>query len=237
MKKIIYLISALIISPLSFSQNVKVAGEMKQVMMGKDWSDHIAWDSIAQENLYALAPLSGLKGEVTIIDGKLYSSRLNEKEKVEVEINKTDLSSPFAVYAHILVWVTTIINTPISNQEELFAQLKKLSIEKGLKLSTAFPIRLIGSFDKIDYHIINAKEKEGAIRHGHEAHKKMQSHFSLQKVEGEILAFYSQKHQGIFTHKGSFFHLHFIDNEEQNMGHVDGFTLSNIYLLLPLKSD
>ena len=82
-------------------------------------------------------------------------------------------------------------------------------------------------------HIINANEKSKE-NHSHAAHKEIQEHFSVKNSNGEILGFYSKNHQGIFTHKGSYFHLHFVDSEEFNMGHVEGFsTKKNVQLLLP----
>lgn len=230
MKKLIFLILASVLSATIFSQSVKVVGEMKKVMMGIDWSDHISWDTLDVHNLFALAPVSGLKGEITIVDGTIYSSSVNSKKKIELSINQKGLLSPFAVYTHIEEWDTIEVKQLISSNQELYQLLEK---ESNIDLESAFPIRLIGEFESVDFHIINANEKSKE-NHSHAAHKEIQEHFSVKNSNGEILGFYSKNHQGVFTHKGSYFHLHFVDSEELNMGHVEGFsTKKNIQLLLP----
>ncbi|MAC95469.1 MAG: hypothetical protein CMC96_08200 [Flavobacteriales bacterium] len=230
MKKITFLLLTSILSTSIFSQSVKVVGEMKKVMMGIDWSDHISWDTLNTHNLFALAPISGLKGEVTIINGTVYQSTVKATGDIELSKNQTGIQSPFAVYAHIEKWDTIEVKQAISSNQELYQLLEK---ESKIDLESAFPIRLIGEFESVDFHIINANEKSKE-NHSHAAHKEIQEHFSVKNSNGEILGFYSKNHQGIFTHKGSYFHLHFVDSEEFNMGHVEGFsTKKNVQLLLP----
>jgi acetolactate decarboxylase len=67
-----------------------------------------------------------------------------------------------------------------------------------------------------------------------EAHKGKKT-FRITNVKSDILGFFSTAHQGIFTHKNSFLHLHLITADRKKMGHVDDLTLSSrsMKLFLP----
>ena len=59
--------------------------------------------------------------------------------------------------------------------------------------------------------------------------------FDLQNVNGELLGFYSQQHEGVFTHKNKFIHVHFVN--ENNAGHLDDLITKaqQVEVLLPVK--
>jgi acetolactate decarboxylase len=112
--------------------------------------------------------------------------------------------------------------------------LKKIAKENGIDITKAFPFRIIGNFERVDFHIISKPKKEKV--HNHELHDKAKKRFSLTNTSGELLGFYSQNHIGVFTHKGHFIHTHFIDNQKKNMGHLDDIKITQkITVLLPIQ--
>ncbi len=211
--------------------DVRTISAMKKVMTGEDLSAHLNWNSIPRKHLFAVAPLGRVQGEVSVIDGKMYSSQVDSTNEISIN-NDWNIQSPFAVYATVSEWETFEIDKPIQSEDELQTLIEQLASENGYDLSTAFPFRVLGTFSTIDYHIISKPIEE--IEHNHELHKKAKKHFHLKNTTGELLGFYSQNHEGIFTHKGHFIHTHFIDEERKNMGHLEKLIIaSEIKILLP----
>lgn len=197
---------------------IKTISAMKKVMMGEDLSAHINWDTIPKQNLYAVCPLERIEGEVTIIDGKMFSSKVVENNVIEIK-NDWNIQSPFAVYAYVTDWEELETEANFSNDDELQAFIEELAIKRGRDISKPFVFRIIGIFDTVDYHIISKPKDE--IEHNHELHDKAKKHFSLQNVTGELLGFFSKNHEGVFTHRGHYIHTHFIDEAQKNMGHLE----------------
>jgi acetolactate decarboxylase len=104
-----------------------------------------------------------IEGEITIIDGKFYSSKVNKKEEIVIDTNwKT--KAPFAVYAHVENWKSIEIELVINNENELQDAIEKIAKENGIDITKAFPFRIIGNFEKVDFHIIqNLKKKKNTI--------------------------------------------------------------------------
>lgn len=197
---------------------IKTVSAMKKVMMGEDLSAHISWDTVPQKNLFAVGPLGRIQGEITIIDGKMYTSQVTKNNTVAIK-NDWNIQSPFTVYAYVKEWEQIETQANFSNEEELQSSIEKIAQQLGRDLSNPFVFRIVGIFDTIDYHIISKpiNEKE----HSHELHNLAKKHFYLQNVAGELLGFYSQNHEGVFTHRGQYIHTHFIDDQKQSMGHLE----------------
>lgn len=221
MKHILFILSFFILIQVN-AQEVKTVSAMKKVMMGEDLSAHIQWDSIAHKNLYAVSPLGRIEGEITILDGKVYSSKVIKNNKIVIDtISK--VKSPFAVYTYVAEWNEFELNEKIETLEELQATIEKIAKANGYDINKPLVYKLEGNFDKIDFHIISKPKKE--TEHNHELHNKAKKHFTVNNTNGTLLGFYSKYHEGIFTHKGQFIHTHFIDDAHKNMGHLDGLII------------
>jgi acetolactate decarboxylase len=205
------------------SYEVKTISAMKKVMMGEDLSAHVNWDSIPKEDLFAVAPLGRIQGEITVIDGKMYVATVDSLNNITIH-SGWNIQSPFAVYTNVPKWVTFEVDILIQSEDELQVLIDKVASENGYDLNTAFPFRVLGTFSKIDYHIISKPSNE--LEHNHELHKKAKKHFHLENVKGELLGFYSKHHEGVFTHKGHYIHTHFIDDNIENMGHLENVVIN-----------
>jgi len=235
-----YLLAFLLltISLSVFSQNnmenptqVVAVSFMKKVMMGNDLSAHLFWDSIPHQHLFGISPLGRIEGEITILDGEIFVSKVNKKGKIDMAQNWQS-QAPFGVYAHVQHWKTLEIEVDLEGENALQKWLEETAQKQGFDLQNAFPFRIQGSFEKVDFHIISKPKNEKT--HSHEQHDKAKKQFTLKNTKGELLGFYSQKHEGIFTHKGSFVHTHFIDKVRKNMGHLENIRLKGkIILMLP----
>lgn len=213
------------------ARQVIAVSAMKKVMMGKDLSTHLLWDSIPHQNLFGISPLGRIEGEITILDGEIFVSKVNKKGQINLTQNWQS-EAPFGVYAHVKSWKKIQAEVDFENKKDLHKWIEKTALQQGYNLQRAFAFRIKGNFKHVDFHVISKPKKEKV--HNHQLHKKAKKHFTLQNSEGELLGFYSQKHEGIFTHKGSFVHTHFIDQARKNMGHLEDIRINGkITLFLP----
>lgn len=168
-------------------------------------------------NLYAMGALEGLGGEILVLNSEPLNSMA--KNGALVFDKSFDQKATLLVYSQVKDWERISIKATISNMEELQALIAKEAAAYGLNTSEAFPFMLKGDFQSIAWHVINAKEAE---EQSHEAYKKA----GLKGEDGfesaQILGFYSERHEGVFTHHGSYLHMHFINSDQTIMGHVDG---------------
>lgn len=211
------------------SSDVRIAGAMKNVMWKGELAGVIKLDTLLpQKGLYGLGPLSYLKGELLIVDGEVYVSKVISKSEMKVERSK-EVSAPFFVYAHVNDW----------REVELPKKIKSISdLEQFVNQQTEnqkrpFAFKLIGEIRRAIIHIQNLPEGS-QVSSPQEAHKG-QVNYELGRQKVTVVGFFSTEHQGIFTHHDSFVHLHLVNNAQTKMGHLDEVEFINMKLYLPKK--
>lgn len=210
--------------------DVKVAGSMKNVMWKGQLQASIELDTIQpKKGLYALGPLSYLRGELLINDGKSYVSKVLTDSTMLVE-ESSDLSAPFLVYANVVEWKKVALSDGINNIETLEAFIDKQT--KNQK--RPFVFKLEGWVKTADIHIQNLAEGS-TVSSPKEAHQG-QVGYHLANKEVELIGFFSTEHKGIFTHHDTNVHLHLMSKDKQYMGHLDGidFDYTQMQLYLPV---
>lgn len=226
-----YLFVILQFVSLSGFAQVKSFGSMSE--MGKsNFEATIYLDSLSSKtNLIGLGPLGKMQGEITVVDGIPMNARVQEDGSIQVS-QSWKLSAPFFVYAEVSQWVKIPINTTVSNLVELQAFIENQAIAMGYDLTVPFPFKLSGSFD---YQVIHVVMPRSAEVPGYVAGKNNEK-FELTNISGDMIGFYSQAGQGIYTHKDSFIHVHFVSADRTQMGHVDQVEFSGeMMLFLPKK--
>lgn len=178
----------------------------------------ISLDTLPMKNLYGIGPIEYLKGEIMVLDGTVFSGRVAGKSQ---KIDSTSaLKAPFFVYANVPSFSFEPLPDSITNLSSLEMYLLKKS--EGKK--RPFPFLLKGNFKYADIHLVNLPDGT-KISSPEEAHKG-KINYQLRKISGTSLGYFSTEHQGIFTHRTTFQHLHFITDDHQKMGHVDSLTFN-----------
>ncbi|MBC7934239.1 MAG: acetolactate decarboxylase [Rhizobacter sp.] len=203
---------------------VKVAGTMKNIMMKGDLSAHLNLDTVNKTNLYGLGPVAGLKGEIIILDGKVYTTSLNGKQ-LENKENKVS-SAAMLVYCYVPKWKAITIDAAISNYAELESVIEKTAAAEGIDAGKPFPFKIAGTTEKATYHIIDWKE---GVDHTIDNHKKFAFAGNMVNQKVTMLGFYSKHHQSIFTHHTTFMHVHIMDDDTKNVGHLDELQLNGLF--------
>lgn len=209
--------------------DVRVAGAMKNVMWKGELGGVITLDTLADgKGMYGLGPVSYLTGELLLMDGKAYVSRVVSDSTMVVE-QTAAISAPFFVYAQVTEWQETQLPDSLKTIRNLEAYLDQVTKES----KRPYVFKLRGTVSEAAIHIQNLPEGT-AVSSPAEAHQG-QTNYGLQDVEVEIIGFFSTEHKGIFTHHDSYLHMHLITADEKQMGHLDEVSFGDMQLYLPVK--
>jgi len=227
-----YLIS---IAFLLFSEAVQAqvvhSGSMSE--MGKsNFKAAIFLDSLpSRNNLFGIGPYGRMQGEITLLKGKPYISVVQADGTATVSQN-WKAEAPFFVYANVVRWKSYALTTQIENINDLQRAIEELATQNGYDLSTPFPFRISGTFTELTTHVVTPRSADIA---GYKPGRN-QENYSLSKAKGDLLGFYSQQHQGIYTHKDSYIHVHFVNTKRTVMGHVDKIAVAKSKLIVMFPS-
>lgn len=231
LKRILFLAS--FIANFANAQTVKNIGSMSD--MGKEnFAPHIKLDTISKKkHLFGMGPYGKMQGEISVFDGKPFYSSVDENGRGIVSAN-WEIESPFFVYANVENWNEYVVSTELNSLENIQKIVAETAQKQGYDLKKPFPFRIVATFQNMTTHIVMPRSAE--IK-GFQAGKK-QADYVLENQEGELLGFYSENHRGIYTHKDSYIHVHFVSNDAATMGHLDKITQlkGDFRLLLPSKN-
>lgn len=209
--------------------DLKIVGAMKNVMWKGELGSSIDLDTISDKNgLYGLGPEINLTGELLIIDGNSYISKVTSDSTMTVE-KRYDVSAPFFVYVNVTEWIEVELPLKIRS----FQDLEKYIDEKTTEYKQPFAFKLSGKVANGIIHIQNLP-KGTKVSSPDEAHQG-QTNYNLNNEESEIVGFFSKEHKGVFTHHNSFLHMHLITKEKSKMGHLDELEIGKMKLYLPKK--
>jgi acetolactate decarboxylase len=207
--------------------DIKMVGAMKNVMWKGELGGRIDLDTISDKNgLYGLGPVSYLRGELLINNGKSYVSKVTSDATMTVE--KTfETSAPFLVYGNVTEWDDIELPSDLKTIKDL----ETFVDNKTTEFKRPFTFKLIGQVSSAIIHIQNLPEgtKVASPAQAHQG----QTNYTIENEDVEIIGFFSTKHKGIFTHHDSFLHMHLITKDERKMGHLDELEIGEMKLYLP----
>lgn len=213
------------------SPEVKVTGAMKNVMMKGDLSAHIDIDTLQKQHLYGLGPVAQLKGEIMILDGKVFSTEKHATQLVSTEdkISKAAL----LVYSHVAQWKAVTLKTTIKNYVALEKLVEATAKTSGYDIEIPFAFKIEASPQILSFHVIDWKD--GTV-HTMENHKQFAYSGKLKNEKVWLLGFYSTHHQGVFTHHTTYMHVHMMDEKTKTVGHLDELELNGtVTIYLPVQ--
>ena len=210
---------------------VHAIGAMKD--MGNTYQTKVWLDTLPiKPNMYGMGPYDRMKGEITVFDGKpFYASAFIEGKAVVGQ--SWDIRSPFFVYCNIEEWEEFEIEGPLNSIEVIQNKVAKIATEKGYNLKDPFAFRIAGEFDQMTLHIVTPRNSDVV---GYKPDVKSQN-FNLNNDQGQLLGFYSERHQGVFTGSKNFVHVHYLRDDLTFMGHLDKIQTNDrsFKLYLPKK--
>ncbi len=217
------LVVALSLPVVAGSSDIQVFGSLRgmfhQGSIGPqvDLAEHLP-----DSRLFGVGALSGLRGEITIVGGRLHLARAEGDAVRHTVVSRSDESAALLVMSSVERWVPVTIDTAIPF-EKLDAEIERLARQAGIK-AEAFAVYAEGDLENLSWHVIDGARLEGGGSSHHD-HLEASIRQKAGKTRGKLVGFFSKKHQGVFTHKGASTHFHVVVDEPLTSGHVDGVTI------------
>ena len=198
-------------------------GNLSELMHEGKVFGRVGLDTLEKENLYGLGAIEGLKGELLMLNGQSYTAKADSTGLI---LSQTDsVKAALWVQARVLKWDTLNMSSTEDLSGILEAELSPRTKGK------ASPFLILARPKQLNYHVLNFQGEKPDARN----HKQGSLTGGVSDQDVIILGFYAHNAEGIYTHKGSKTHLHFISESLNVCGHVDKLDLSNdsFKLLIP----
>jgi acetolactate decarboxylase len=214
------------------NSDVRVIGQMRRMFMAHDIGPNVDLREILtrEPHVYALGPLAGLTGEVTIIDSQVFTSKVNgQKQTLALD---TSVKTVFLVYASVRGWRSITLPTNIVSEIDLATFLAQ---SMPVMTRSAFLIR--GKAIHLQYHVQDYHGKAEDLTH--ESHDKSKVLFQLFDCPMQLIGFFTNREEdgGSFVHQGQTTHIHVLSEDHKAMGHLESVSLAPGARLLVPEND
>jgi len=226
-------------------------GNFKHMMQSGETKGQVLLSELpVSAGVWGVGALAGLKGEIIQIDGKLLVS-LGTDPKGSVQPPKANDSAVLWASAKVTDWDSVKVPTDMT-QAQFEAFVTQQAPSRQLDLTQPFIFRVTGHYAHLIWHVVTGERPSGDASHkgaqsasaknaghgGHGGHANDQAGMKLFRSPlspGQLVGVYSgDKLEGLISHPGEKFHLHYIDNDLKVSGHVDQYTVkAGSVLLLP----
>ena len=203
------------------SPDVQIFGSLQQIFALGDFSANASLaEHGASAKTVGLGALSGLRGEITILDGESWLGYPDGEEAISVTHgNAPAEEAALLVISEVSEWVSFPLEEETS-YEDLADAIAGILEDANWPDTGALPLRIEGAIQRVDWHVIDgARLPEGQA--SHEDHEEAAVTGSLVAGSPVLVGFYSTQHAGVITHGGVRLHLHVVDVDRQVTGHVE----------------
>ncbi len=196
--------------------------------------------------VWGVGALADLKGEIIQVDGKLLVS-LGSDAQGKVNPPKPHDSAVLWASAKVTQWVSAKVPSDM-NQAQFEAFAKEQAKAQKLDLEQPFVFRVSGDYAHLIWHVVTGEKSTGGGGHvahsqgaqgghggGHANQQSGMKVFRNPQANGQLVGVYSGAQlEGVVSHPGERFHVHYINNDMTMSGHVDQYSvLAGATLWLP----
>lgn len=222
---------------------VEYIGAQKQIFASGKAERTIHLSELAgKKNLFAIGPVEGLDGEITIFDSKPNISQVRGDDyQVDHSFNHGAI---FLVWSEQEKWGKEIaIPETVKSYPDLQNFVHEQARAAGIDTGKPFPFRLSGSPVTLNWHInVNRTEGQTITK---PVFAKSKAAYLLENEQVEIIGFYSENHPGVFisqyapaippgSGKKNAIHIHLVAKNGKATGHIDDLSLNGgMVLRLP----
>ena len=221
---------------------IEYVGAQRDVFVsGKAASVVSLEDLVGRKGLYAMGPIDGLDGEITVFDSKPYITQVRGVDYVAD--NTWKHGAFFLVWTEQTKWMDVPLPPTVKGYVDLQQFVKAQAQAAGIDVTKPFPFLLSGTPKEIKWHI-NVDRTDGKPI-TKESFAKSKQPFIAKNETVDIIGFYSEHHAGVFLTKytpvikeGSgmenAIHIHLVSRTSKAAGHIDDITFGdNMVLRLP----
>ncbi len=193
-------------------------GSMKEVYQDNGAAKINLAELKKSEHVYALGPLSKLRGEIMILDSVPYESRIGGgRVQIKTDWNET---AAFLVWASVPKWRKIRVPASVLDYGLFDAWLETMTVGDDAPLRSQFPFLLKGKLNILKWHIVNRVDDGEPISAA--KHNEQRFYGKARDIEVEMLGFYSPAHKGLFIPDAHSSHIH-VKSGEDLLAHVDDF--------------
>jgi alpha-acetolactate decarboxylase len=199
---------------------VRVWGALRAIMHEGKTGPNVALSEVAAPHVYGVGALSGLRGEILILDGVAFTAMANGGG-LTVRPSPTETAT-LLVAAAVPSWKAVPLSSPIG-AEELDDRLEAMAREQGFDVDKPFPLVIEGSLVDLEWHVLAGASAATVTTHAD--HMRNAVTGKLVATPATVVGFFSKHHEGVFTHMGQRTHFHVMTADQRIMGHVDRLAL------------
>ena len=209
-------------------------GHFKRLMHMGDASARVQLaDLPAGPGVYALGALADLRGEVMVWDGRVLVSR-GERDDGRTEPPRGGDSATLLALSRVVTWQPPVKVPRDMDQASFERFVLEKATESGIDAARPFAFAVRGPALNMKWHVLTGKAGSG----GHGVHKMGHAasrSFEAGRSDGLLLGFFSgDALEGVITHPGEKFHVHWASPDLARSGHVDAYGVAaGAELLLP----
>jgi acetolactate decarboxylase len=221
---------------------VEYAGAQKEIFKSGTANSVLSLEEFAgKKGLYAIGPVEGLDGEITIFDSKPYISKVRGSDYLVDTTLKH--GAIFLVWTEQSAWQDIPVPPSVKSYPDLQRFVKEQARCSGLDTTKAFPFLLAGSPTEVKWHInIDRSEGKPITR---ELFAKSKAGYVAKNEPVDIIGFYAENHPGEFisqyapaitedSGETNAIHIHLVSRASKAAGHIDDITLgADTVLRLP----
>lgn len=187
---------------------ITVDGALRELMHGGPTDGRVALADVVTPTTIAIGALDGLRGEVTVLDGQVHASRVEDGAVVAADARAA--RAALLVRAEVPAWRGIQVNSPIAARD-FDRAIAALLAREGITGATPFVLE--GTFSELRAHVVDGPHSHGAP-----------SGIAFDQPGPAVLVgFFSTEHEGVFTHMGATTHLHVLT--ALGTAHVDHVAL------------
>jgi alpha-acetolactate decarboxylase len=177
-------------------------------------------------HFYGVAALTGLKGEATIVDGKLTVTRVDAKGLLATSDGGfASESATLLVGAYVPAWTELKVAKSV-DPVEFEDYIAAAAADAGVDISEPFVFTIEGEFSKLRYHVINgACPLHARLTKIDVPLEKRPFEAEREHVTGMIVGVFAPDAVGDITHPATSTHMHLVFKDDKTgelmTGHVE----------------
>lgn len=221
---------------------VEYVGAQKEIFKTGKAASVVSLEELSgRKGLFAIGPIDGLDGEITIFDSKPYITKVRGSDYT---VDKTlKHGAIFLVWTEQAAWLDVPVPAAVKGYVDLQTFVKEQAQRAGMDVSKTFPFLLSGAPAEIKWHInVDRSEGKPITR---ELFAKSKEGYVAKNEPVDIIGFYAENHPGEFISQyapaikeGSgmqnYIHIHLVSRTSKAAGHIDDIVMGEgMVLRLP----
>jgi acetolactate decarboxylase len=222
--------------------SVEYVGAQKEIFKSGKAKSALSLEELAgRKGLFAIGPVEGLDGEITIFDSKPYITKVRGSDyHVDTTLKHGAI---FLVWTEQTKWQDIPVPPAVKSYPDLQRFVKEQAQRSGIDVTKAFPFLLTGTPADVTWHInIDRSEGKPITR---ELFAKSKQGYVTKNEPVDIIGFYAENHPGEFisqyapaikegSGEKNAIHIHLVSRASKAAGHIDDITLgADTVLRLP----